>query len=137
MSTDLPTQRGDDCSPDYLGAVDDVLALNPHARRRPPAPASPTAPTQAAPDLPARAVWAAIGRGIRSGLVWVLALAALLVIGVQGGAAVVDWWAPTAGPSACSEVVLPMAVMLLVLAVVGLAGAVVREIAADRRGRST
>lgn len=46
----------------------------------------------------------------------------------------VDWFAPSAGASACSQVALPLVVMVAVLAAIGLVGAIATAAAGHRRG---
>lgn len=131
MSTDLPTQRpSDDCSPEYVAAIEQALAAVYEPHTHTPAPPAPHRPTRRGHH---RTMWTAAWRGARSGLLYVAALAALVVLGGQIAAVLVDWFAPSAGRSACSEVALPLVVAVGLLAVVGLAGAAVREIGRTRR----
>lgn len=140
MTGDVPAQRGPDgCTPAYVADVDQALAIIAADRAAHPRTAQRVGttprPSPAIAATPA-SLWAAAWRGVRSGVLTVAALAGIAVVGVQGAAVLVDWWAPTASPSACADVVLPIGVVLVVLAVLGLAGAVVREISDGRRRRS-
>lgn len=127
----MSTPDRPDPGPEYVTAIEQALAVvweprctTPRASLRP-APRTTPAP---------RTRLAVARRAIRTALPTVLALAALAGGSLLGAAVVVDWWAPTTGPSACSEVALPLVLGVVVLGVLGLAGSVVRELRARREG---
>lgn len=138
---DVPTQRLDGCSPEYVAAVEEALVTVAEPRAMTAADAlaaeveweralAHPRPVVRGPAPRAR-VWAAVARGVRSGL----AYASVLAVGVLAAAVLVDWWAPTAGPSVCRDVALPLVLAVAFLAVLGLVGAAVHE-AGSRRRRS-
>lgn len=133
MSTDVPAQRGTDgCSPEYVAAVDQALDV---ANTPTPAQSLPAGYVIYRLPKPGWSRRAALARGaLRTAVRTLVAFAAIAGVGVLGAAVLVDWFAPTAGPSACSQVALPLVVSTAALAVIGLAGAIVGRVSRRRRG---
>gem|GEM_PF-3645684 len=95
----------------------------------------PTRDALAAVRLLVRSRWATLlGVACRTALRTLIAFASVAAIGVLGAAVLVDWFAPTAGPSTCRQVALPLLVMVAALAVIGLIGTVVTRVTGHRGG---
>lgn len=103
MTTDVPAPRcPDGCSPEYVAAVDEALDV-----ANTPATALPLPTGLLVYRLPEPAWYQRGGLlrvALRTALRTLVAFASIAAIGVLGAAVLVDWFAPTAGPSACSAV---------------------------------
>jgi hypothetical protein len=154
VTADLPaSRRTEGCSREYVAAVDQALGVantsahdrgferarltqwgSPHIDAHEHLVWSAANPRLSAPRH-ARAPRTTLWRiAIRAAARTLLAFAALAAFGVYGAAVLVDWFAPSGASTACTQVALPLVVGVAALAALGLAGAVVREVAERRRG---